>query len=145
MILSVPRSVITGEPDCQNTRFPLPVTVILLQEPSRVTVLTWPRMATALPLQVKVRVSPFPVTTIGTVLTGEGVTLGGIAVGGAIVGDGTGVSEGNGSVGTGVAVSAGSGVDVVDGSGVFVDNRPGVLDAAGGRVFAGMRPAVPVG
>lgn len=55
-ILSFPLIVMTGEPDCQKTLFPLPVTVILLQEPSRVTVLACPLISASLPLQVKVHV-----------------------------------------------------------------------------------------
>jgi hypothetical protein len=56
MILSLPLFKMTGEPDCQNTRLPLPVTVMLLQEPNRVTVFACPLTITALPLHVKVKV-----------------------------------------------------------------------------------------
>ena len=55
-ILSLPLFVMTGEPDSQNTRFPLPVTVMLLQEPKRVTVFACPLISTASLLQVKVKV-----------------------------------------------------------------------------------------
>lgn len=56
MRLSFPLSVMKGEPDSQNTRLPLPITVILLQEPSRVIVFACPRISAAAPLQVKVKV-----------------------------------------------------------------------------------------
>src|SRR5687767_4468463 len=56
MILLFPLSVMIGEPNCQNTWFPLPVTVMLLQEPSRVTVFACPLISASLPLQVKVKV-----------------------------------------------------------------------------------------
>src|SRR5918994_957163 len=127
MILSIPLFVMTGEPDCQNTWFPFPVTVILLQEPSKVTVFACPRISAALPLQVKVKVWSLPVTTIGSVLTGGGCTMGGIAVGGATVG--------NGSVGMGVAISAGGSVFV--GAGVGVSARVAVSVDVGTAVSGG--------
>src|SRR5687767_11344326 len=114
---------------------------MLLQEPSRVTVFACPLISASLPLQIKVKIWPFPVTTIGSVFAGVGVTVGGIAVGGTIVG--------NGFVGTGVDVSAGgrvlvgSGVGVLDGRLVLVGCGVGVFD--GVAVFVGMETAVPVG
>ena len=135
-----------GEPNCQNTKFPLPVTVMLLQEPSRVTVFVCPLISASLPLQIKIKVWLFPVTTIGSVFVGVGVTVGGMDVGGITVG---GMSVGSGFVGTGVDVSAGgcvlvgSGVGVLDGYCVIVGNGVGVSDGVG--VFVGMETAVPVG
>jgi hypothetical protein len=81
-----------GEPYCQNTEFPLPVTVMLLHEPSRVTVFECPRISASWSLQVKVKVWPFPVTTIGSLFVG------------AVVGNGF----------------EGTGVDVFDGGRVLV-------------------------
>jgi hypothetical protein len=112
MILSLPLFVIRGEPDSQNTRFPFPVTVMLLQDPSSVTVFVCPRISAALPWQVKVKVWSLPVTTMVSVLAGVGWLIGGITVGGTAVGNGIGVSEGNGFVSPGVGVIAGGSVSV---------------------------------
>lgn len=56
IVLLLPVLVMVGEPDCQYTWLLLPRTVMLLQEPSKVTVFEFPLTTTALPLQVKVRV-----------------------------------------------------------------------------------------
>ena len=82
-------------------------------------------------------------TTIGSVL-GGGSSVGGIAVGEASVGEGTGVLEGKGRVGTGVAGSVGEGVFVGSVTGVFkaVGRRVSVATAVGGRVAVETRDAV---
>jgi hypothetical protein len=81
-------------------------------------------MMAALPLQVKVRVCSFPVTTMVSALGGCSVS-----VGGTIVGRGIGVSEADGSVGRG------TGVEVSAAGAVFAGREVGVLE--GGCVKAG--------
>ena len=83
---------------------------------------------------------------IGSALTEVGWTVGRIAVGGTIVGEGMEVSEGNGSVGIGVEgstavrVIVGSEVSVLAGGCVFVAGEVGV--ANGPTVFVRIATAV---
>src|SRR5687768_10748426 len=112
MIFSLPVSVMTGEPDCQNTWLPFPFTVMLLQDPNNVMTFAFPRTSTAFPLQVKVRVWSLSVMRIVPELGGGCVgNCGTVGVGSIGVEGSVGVKS-TMTVGDGVNVKAG--VTVVD-------------------------------